>query len=243
MGVENLTESLSNVKHDRATFSWGDTYDQVKGGQVPPGQTLEVLYNPTEYSIDTDNQISETAIPGLGAPVMQFVHGRGRTLSMQLFIDTTEPQMRAGTLFSDASEAVAKITDLLAIKSATKAPPLCRVDWGTLHFVGVLLSAKVRYMLFNYKGKPLRATVDVTLREYQPINVQLKQATGASPDQTKTRTVKQGETLSQIAAQEYGDASKWRQVAEANGIDDPRKLPAGKVIVIPPDAAPKGATR
>ncbi|HLN63073.1 MAG TPA: LysM peptidoglycan-binding domain-containing protein [Symbiobacteriaceae bacterium] len=241
MGVENLAESVSNVKLDRAQFSWGDSYDQVSRSQMPPEQQFEVLYNPTEYSIDTDNQISETAIPGLGAPVMQFVHGRGRTLTMQLFIDTTEPQMMAGTLVNDASEAVAKITDLLAIKSATKAPPLCRVDWGTLHFVGVLLSAKVRYLLFNYKGKPLRATVDVTLREYQPINVQLKQTSGASPEQTKTRTIKQGETLSQIAAQEYGDASQWRQIAQANGIDDPRKVPAGKSLIIPPDAKPKGA--
>ena len=244
MGVENLNDSISNVQLDRAEFGWGDTYDQVgEKATIASDHKFQVLYNPTEYSIDADNQISETAVPGLGAPIMQFVHGRGRTLSMQLFIDTTEPQMMAGTLVTDASEAVTKVTNLLAVQSGTKAPPLVRIDWGTLHFVGVLLSARVRYLLFNYKGKPLRATVDITVREYKPITVQVKQAAGPSPEQTKTRTIKQGETLSQIAAQEYGDASKWRQIAEANKIDDPRKVPAGKVLVIPPDATPKGAQR
>ena len=48
----------------------------------------------------------------------------------------------------------------------------------------------------------------------------------------KTYVVKAGDTLIEIAMRVYGDSSKWRLIAQKNGIKDPRKLPAGKKLVI-----------
>ena len=42
-----------------------------------------------------------------------------------------------------------------------------------------------------------------------------------------------GETLDRIAATYYGDASRWRAVAAANGVEDPLNLPPGTVLSIP----------
>lgn len=46
-------------------------------------------------------------------------------------------------------------------------------------------------------------------------------------------TIKQGDTLWALAVKHYGDGSRWREIAQANGIMDPRKLQIGQVINIP----------
>ena len=55
-----------------------------------------------------------------------------------------------------------------------------------------------------------------------------------SADHTKTRTFKRGDTLSGVAAAEYGNPKAWRPIAHANQIDNPRRLEPGQVLVIPP---------
>ncbi|MHB8928943.1 MAG: CIS tube protein, partial [Bacillota bacterium] len=226
--VKEVLGLPENVKLEKLKFTYAGTYDDLdKSG----AESFEVLFNPTEFNLDRENQIGETPIPGLENPVMQFVNGRGRTLSMQLFIDTTEAEEAK----RDASEAVAKVTGLLTVRADTHAPPLLRVDWGALKkFTGVLTSAKVRFLLFNYKGVPLRATIDIGIREYKPIRVQLRDPRRESPDRTKLRALRQGETLSALAHEEYGNAGQWRLIAERNRIDDPRRVAPGTLLEIPP---------
>ena len=50
----------------------------------------------------------------------------------------------------------------------------------------------------------------------------------------------QGESLWQIANRYYGDPRLWRLVALANDIADPLKIPAGKLLKIPPLKVLKG---
>jgi nucleoid-associated protein YgaU len=52
----------------------------------------------------------------------------------------------------------------------------------------------------------------------------------------RTYTVKKGDTLSKIAGQEYGDASAWRQIFDANRdkIKDPDLIHPGQELTIPP---------
>ena len=54
-----------------------------------------------------------------------------------------------------------------------------------------------------------------------------------SPDTTKYHTVRQGDSLWALAAQEYGDAGQWRAIAEANGLANPRTLRTGETLVVP----------
>ncbi len=42
-----------------------------------------------------------------------------------------------------------------------------------------------------------------------------------------------GESLWSIAADELGDGARWRELAERNGISDPRRLAVGQEIEIP----------
>jgi len=52
--------------------------------------------------------------------------------------------------------------------------------------------------------------------------------------------VRQGDTLSQIALREYGDAFRWREIADANpGIKNPHLIYPNQELYIPPDVKRK----
>ena len=191
------------------------------------GQPIPVLFNPTQYSLDKSNQIAEIGIPGLGAPILQYVRGNTRTLSMELFFDTYEQQ-------TDVREHTNRIYELLAIDSDTHVPPVCTFTWGKFNFECVLDRVGGRFTLFLSDGTPVRATLSVTLKEFIDVTVEVRANPTQSADHTKTSTVKRGDTLSSIAAAEYGDPAAWRPIAKANGIDNPRVLEPGRALVIPP---------
>jgi nucleoid-associated protein YgaU len=88
-------------------------------------------------------------------------------------------------------------------------------------------------VLFSPEGIPLRAKLSLALKEYRPVEIQLKDSPKTSPDLEKTWVVRRGDRLSSIAAAVYRDAGAWRAIARANEIQDPRFLPPGKVLTLP----------
>jgi len=200
----------------------------VKAFIIPEGKVpIPVLFNPTQYNLDKTNQIAEIGIPGLGAPILQYVRGNTRTLTMELFCDTYEQQL-------DVRIFTSQVYGLLEIDRSTHVPPICLFTWGTFLFRGVLERVSGRFTLFLADGRPVRATLSVTFKEFIDVSVEVRQNPTQSADHTKTRTVKQGDTLSSIAAAEYDNPGKWRPIATANGIDNPRILAPGRVLIIPP---------
>src|SRR5678810_346586 len=130
---------------------------QVVSIQPEGKSAFNVLFNPTQYGIDKSNQIAEAAVPGLSAPILQFVHGNTRTLSMELFFDTYEER-------SDVRTHTDKVYDLLNIDASTHVPPICRVAWGDFNFRGVLDHVSGKFTLFLANGTPARATLSVTFK-------------------------------------------------------------------------------
>jgi nucleoid-associated protein YgaU len=53
------------------------------------------------------------------------------------------------------------------------------------------------------------------------------------PEPDRFWTVEKGQTLSGISRQCYGSAARWRDIADANGIDDPRGIRPGQRLRIP----------
>ena len=191
------------------------------------GEPVKVLFNPTEYSIEKSNQFQNTAIPGLQVPVTSFVSGNAATLNMDLFFDSYEK----GT---DVRNYSGKLTAMLDIDRGLHAPPVCKFIWGKLEFKAVLERVNQRFTMFLDSGIPVRATLSVTFREYKTIAEQLQSPPRQSADRTKQRVIKQGDSLWLLADREYGDLGLWRKIAEANNIDNPRILEAGREIIIPP---------
>jgi nucleoid-associated protein YgaU len=107
--------------------------------------------------------------------------------------------------------------------------------WGDLHsFRAVLAALDVRLVYFSATGVPLRARVQVTLRQYERDDAFGPQnPTSGTLHPHAVHRVSPGETLDRIAARHYADPTAWRLIAEANDIDDPLALRPGRLLAIP----------
>jgi nucleoid-associated protein YgaU len=190
--------------------------------------TVSVQFNPTEYSLDRGVSYAEQSLLGLQTPITQFVNGTADSLSMELFFDTYEKN-------ADVRNETKKVTNLLNVDGNLHAPPVVKVEWGKfVEFTGVLESANTRFTLFLGNGTPVRARMDVTFKQYGRPTLESITNPRNSADRTKRRVVIEGETLSLIAAQEYGDPAQWRTIAATNDIDNPRTLAPGRTLTLPP---------
>jgi Contractile injection system tube protein/LysM domain len=187
---------------------------------------IPVMFNPPEYQLQVTNQFAEVGIPGLGSSLLQFVRGSARTLTMELFFDTTH-------LGIDVRVYTGLVLNLTSLNSETHAPPRLLFIWGSLIFPCVLESVTQTFDFFNTLGMPLRARLNVTLKGHDTLEDLLGSHQLLSADRTKQWIFKRGDTLQKIAAQEYGDPNKWRPIAQANGIDNPLTIPVGRALKIP----------
>ena len=201
------------------------------------GVGFDVLFNPEEYTLSRGNNFAQVAIPGLSSPLLQFSHGELRTLQMELLFDSREQHLVGGVARTEANSDLRLVLDeflgLMDIDPDTHAPPVLLVVWGSLTFRCVLASASQKYTMFKQSGHPLRATVTASFSEYTNPEMEAKQAKRKTADYTKAHVVADGDTLAGIAYRSYGDAALWRPIALRNGLTDPRRLPAGRRLLIP----------
>ena len=211
-------------------------------------EIFEVQFNPTEFSLDKGAQIAEISIPGLDSPLLQFVRGQNEKMTLDLFFDTTEGGMSTGA--TSVTTLTDRIYELVKIEPAGHAPPICTFVWNNrfpgadisphagnqrrTSFQCIFESVKQKFTLFSPEGVPLRATLSVSLREYKTLNQQLHELNLSSPDRTHSHVVQNGDTLSRIAGRYYNKPGEWRSVAEANEIEDPRRILVGAFLNIPP---------
>jgi nucleoid-associated protein YgaU len=147
---------------------------------------------------------------------------------------------------SAASAAVGAALESAATDAAETAAPVPGVGDTALDALGaslggqrrnaftcVMESIKQKFTLFSPAGVPLRATLTVSLREYKTLDDQIDEIRPSSPDRTHVHTLRQGESLAAVARRHYDSPREWRAVAEANGIDDPRRLDAGVFLRVP----------
>jgi nucleoid-associated protein YgaU len=199
-------------------------------------------FNPEQLSVEKSNEYTEMSIPGLPSPILQFVKGNARTLTVDLFFDTYETGIDvriftdritgwdAGSMFSKLP-AIAK--GLMDINKETHAPPICLFIWGAYIFECIITQTSKKFTMFLPIGIPVRATVSVTMKEYRELDSMVKELDLHSSDITKSHRVLEGDSLWAIAAAEYGSADEWRLIAEANDIDNPRLLEPGQELAIP----------
>jgi nucleoid-associated protein YgaU len=200
----------------------------------PPGDKIVFLFNPTQYSLDASNQIAEIGVPGLRAPVLQFVRGAGRTLSVDVFLDAYEQRELGGRTVGEVTDLAESVYGLLAPTTETGAPPVCMFAWKDRRLQCVVDRISGRFTVFRADGAPLRATLSLTLREYVDAAVIVRRGAAAMGGAASTHEVQAGDTLFAIAQRAYGNGNRWREIASANGIANPRKLQPGTVLVIPP---------
>jgi hypothetical protein len=210
---------------------------------VPQDRNLSevvALFNPNAYSISKSVEYQQHRRKELNAPLLSFVGGGSRTLSLQLFFDVTESPRVGGWRVSDVRELTNKLVELTRISRNSMRPPVCRVFWGSSRFAnsdfpftGVVSSLQQEFTLFDSSGTPLRANVSVSFTEFLGWGKDAEKDLRQTDPEFTTRVVRRGDSLGSIAADVYADPGAWRAIAEANNIDDPRRLDVGKSLRIP----------
>lgn len=222
------------------------TFQRIDANSIAYGDPLSVMFNPNELAFSKAAQFADIAIPGLAMPISQFVRGDAETLSLELLFDGTSEGMGAGK--EGVTGMVHAFHQFVQIDGQKHATPLVRVSWGAHfpgnaysnasepegHFDAMVLSVARKFTLFAADGTPLRATVTLALKEYASLSRQIEKINYQSPDHTRTHVVQQGENLPLIAYDAYGDARKWRVIAEHNNLNDIRSIKPGLVLQLPP---------
>jgi len=203
-------------------------------GSPPP---VPCLFNPFEYTVSKSNTWEEKSGEN-DTPTAEFKKAGAQTLKLQLFFDTYE--------FPEPANDVSLITNLLwkfmEVKSNDEGeqgekipPPWVAFEWGVFRFISVITQMTQKFTLFTNKGVPVRATADITFTQYvdtQDYPAQNPTSGGGPID--RVRTITAGDRLDLISAEVYGDATKWRCIAQYNGIRDPMVLRPGMRLRIPP---------
>jgi len=188
---------------------------------------LTVLFNPKEFSIQKTVQWEPHKAPGLDLPEHEFTSGNPRILTVELFFDTYEEK-------KSVHEYTDKLQNYALVDPDKHQPPVVMFQWGKVKFKGVVETLNMRFTMFLSDGTACRAVATVSIKEWETAKDQTTTKERHSPDHSKRRTVKTGETLALIAHEEYDDAAEWRRIADANGIVDPKDVKPGTVLTLPP---------
>lgn len=197
-------------------------------------------FNPTQLTIDDGSQWKEQAKPRQ-KPELQYGGWQRKSITMELFFDTYEASTP-----TDVRKITGEFAKLLIPTinedNQGKRPPKVKLVWGpadphptsgisTLDWVLEKLTQK--FTLFTSDGMPVRATLNVTFKEFIPPKKVAQQNPRRSSFPEKLYTVKAGDTLSGVAAKLWNDPTKWRLIAENNEIDNPRLLEVGSTLSTP----------
>ncbi|MGN1119362.1 MAG: hypothetical protein ACI4Q4_03320 [Oscillospiraceae bacterium] len=153
------------------------------GKMINPELYMDVMFNPETYSVDSGAEYSSSAAPGRFEDGLQFTKLSTRRLSLELLFDTMNRPSRFSddiTISSqlkdvfadsspDVSEYVNKLHKLIETeKSGNEVfpPPVVVFAWGSFSFQGVIESFKESYTMFQRDGSPIKATVSLSIKEY-----------------------------------------------------------------------------
>ena len=201
------------------------------------GENILCLFNPSELSVSKSSTWETKGVAGRDTPRSTYDRGGSGSLSLNLTLDTTDD----GTPVTKHTD---KLMNLLQVdpelpdfdkKKNTGRPPWVIFHWGDFHsFKSVVTSLNLSFTYFSSTGTPLRAKAALTLQQLGPDpDYGPQNPTSGTPYPHRLHTVSPGETLDRIAATYYGNAGRWRALADANGIEDPLAIRPGTVITIP----------
>jgi hypothetical protein len=200
-------------------------------------EKLPCLFNPNELALNRVNGWAADSMPGKGVPTLRYTGAQSGQMAVRLFFDTTAD----GEPVTKYTGKIMKLMDVDPSlpgsdeKSLNVRPPWVRFHWGDLHsFKAVISALDLTFVYFSGTGMPLRARLDLLLTQYdKDMAFAPQNPTSGTPKPHRVHRVQPGETLDRIAAIHYGDSTKWRTIASANGVEDPLALRPGGLISIP----------
>jgi hypothetical protein len=207
-----------------------EAYDTPDYIGAPIGLFLAFV-NPTEIAVAYEVAYDGAQGTGTTNARMEFKHMKPGDLTLNFFLDGTG----ANGVTANVQEMVEEFQLATGYDGDMHRTRYLKIAWGTLAIRKcVLKNASITYKLFQANGVPLRAVITATFTENADDQTRVAEAKDQSPDLTHVRLVKAGDSLPALCYQIYGNPAYYLEVAEANRIDNFRKLIPGTRIFFPP---------
>ena len=191
-------------------------------------------FNPKEYTVQkTASWESKPAKGAKTTSMPEFKGAEPRSMTIEIFLDAHESS--SGDITKDIETLFRCCTPVDSSVGQNKpSPPFVVFGWGPkISFDAFVKKVSAKYTLFKPNGTPARAICTVDLQELAKEPGKQNPTSGGLATR-RTHTVVDGDSLPSIAYREYGVASLWRAIAEANQIDDPLRVAPGTSLRIPP---------
>ena len=203
---------------------------------------LECWFNPTTLAVRRGAEWTKQKLATGTPPKPDYRGGGGDAITLNLLLHAEDTRTGA--------DVQTNVNDLLALADATveagtldqKRPPTVILHWGK--FVScacVATSVDVTVELFDVDGTPLRALVNLALTQFsaEPGQAASKWTNPTTRASLRRRlhNVAPGENVHLVANEHLRDPAKWRVIADFNNLDDPLRVRAGDVLVVPRDDA------
>jgi nucleoid-associated protein YgaU len=213
--------------------------------KIETGEKIECWFNPKEYTIARTNKWNTQPIrkeKGAGLKA-QFAGSDPHKLTIDLLFDDSDVHEGDVRTICDKLLKIMEVNPRFASGDKNNArPPTVEFGWGSvLTFKSVCDSLSIQYTLFKPDGVPIRALVKLQLTQIEKAEVAPSGGGGIKRQNPTTigiaglssHVVQDGDSLPSIAYVAYGDPTRWRAIAEANGIDNPLHLRRGSILSIP----------
>ena len=208
-----------------------------------------VQFNPESLKVSFANQLVQPSGAGdqRGSPARQFVGAGTTKLALTLWFDVGSPQPPGSSTVDDVRKLTKKVAYFITPKPVQGkpdkfVPPAVRFAWGSFQFDGLMDSLEETLEYFSPEGKPLRASLGLSLSQ-QKIQFAFRDTgapssagsgsagapgTPATPGTQPLAQAPAGSTVQGLA--DAAGASDWQAIAAANGIENPRLLTPGALL-------------
>jgi hypothetical protein len=209
------------------------------------GKTAVIQFNPESLKVTYANQIVDppagSGSQSDGTSSRQFVGAGTTKLSLQIWFDIGSPMPGQEKPVDDVRRLTQQVTGLMRPEPSNGdkkicIPPIVRFEWGSFKFDGIIDALDETLDYFSENGTPLRASMTLSMSKQEILIVNMDGGAGWKRPSAGTQPMTaaaQGSTV-QGMAEAAGKGGDWQRIAQANGIENPRRPALGQLIDLGP---------
>jgi hypothetical protein len=229
-------------KHGKMLIlAFSDAKKAESGGVAEADESFEALINPETYTLAYKLKFSESGQgQGSSGKQLKYEYTEPSEMAFEFLFDNT------GIIDGEPRDSIADDLKrfrevVIDYKGDAHEPRHFKLVWGENSiFKGRVTAVELTYKLFKADGTPIRAVAKVTFKSSIEEEKRTAKEDKQSPDLTKVRMVKRGDTLPHLCFQMYGDPRYYLQVAASNQLANFRNLIPGTKLIFPPIAKTAG---
>lgn len=212
---------------------------------LPPGIPVVFSFNPQTIAMTRQafTQTTGNGSTGGGSPTGSsdpiWKLSPPRTLTMDAYLEGPQTHTMAQQLLEMMSPAGGLLGTLMALAGVNLARrlPTLMFEWGPFTLLCTMKSCTINYTRFHASGLPLRAKCSISVQEAKSwFSALLTNPTSGGLSGREQHVMVAGENLVHLATKSYGRPGRWRDIAAANGVDDPFHVRPGDVVFLPSPA-------